>query len=97
MVSSGGIAVLAVAIVLLLGLKRLIGGVDSGIFVALLLVPIAVYSLLSGKIQELSGGGLALGFKDFAQASVASTSIKKRHHGRGSNAAARHQGRTGQP
>ena len=71
-----GTAVLALAIALLLGLKRLVGGVDSGVFIALLLVPIAVYSLLSGKIQELSGGGVALKFKDFAQASVASTSIK---------------------
>ena len=71
-----GIAVLALAIALLLGLKRLVGGVDSGVFIALLLVLIAVYSLLSGKIQELSGGGVALKFKDFAQASVASTSIK---------------------
>ena len=67
-----GIAVLALAIALLLGLKRLVDEVDSGVFIALLLVPIAVYSLLSGKIQELSGGGVSLKFKDFAQASVAS-------------------------
>ena len=44
-----GIAVLALAIALLLGLKRL-GGVDSGVFIALLLVPIVVYSLLSGLL-----------------------------------------------
>jgi hypothetical protein len=67
----GGVMVLALAIALLLALKRFAGGVDSGIFIALLLVPIAVYSLLSGKIQEMSGGGIALKFKDFAQASVA--------------------------
>ena len=72
----GGVMVLALAIALLLALKRFVGGVDSGIFIALLLVPIAVYSLLSGKIQEMSGGGLWIKFRDFAQASVATSGIK---------------------
>ena len=72
----GGVMVLALAIALLLALKRFAGGVDSGIFIALLLVPIAVYSLLSGKIQEMSGGGLWIKFRDFAQASVATSGIK---------------------
>ena len=72
----GGVMVLALAIALLLALKRFAGGVDSGIFIALLLVPIAVYSLLSGKIQEMSAAGIALKFKDFAQASVATSGIK---------------------
>jgi hypothetical protein len=72
----GSVVVLAVAIALLLALKRLAGRVDSGVFIALLLVPIAVYSLLSGRIEEMSGGGVALKFKDFAQASVATTAIK---------------------
>jgi hypothetical protein len=46
------LAVLVVATGLFFGLKRYAGGVDSAVFVALLLTPLLVYLFLSGRVQE---------------------------------------------
>jgi hypothetical protein len=70
------LAVLALATALFFGLKRYAGGVDSAVFVALLLTPILVYLFLSGRLQEFSGpGGWGAKFRDIAHASVETTKI----------------------
>jgi hypothetical protein len=70
------LAVLLLATGLFLGLKHYVGGIDSAIFVALLLTPLLIYLFLSGRIQEFSGpGGWGAKFRDIAHASVETTRI----------------------
>lgn len=70
------LAVLVLSTALFFGLKRYAGGVNSAVFVALLLTPLLVYLFLSGRVQEFSGpGGWGAKFRDIAQASVETTKI----------------------
>src|SRR5438552_4587118 len=49
---------------------------DSATFVALLLTPMVVYGVASGKIQEFSApGGWGAKFRDAAQAAVTPTAL----------------------
>ena len=77
MISTDALAVLISFTVLVLatglffGLKRYAGGVDSAVFVALLLTPLLLYLSLSGRLQEFSGpGGWGAKFRDIAHDSV---------------------------
>ena len=68
------LAVLVLSTGLLFGLKRYAGGVDSAVFVALLLTPLLLYLSLSGRVQEFSGpGGWGAKFRDIAHNSVETT------------------------
>lgn len=68
--------VLLLATGLFLGMKKFFGGIDSAIFVALLLTPLLVYLFVSGRLQEFSApGGWGAKFRDIAQASVETTKI----------------------
>jgi hypothetical protein len=70
------LAVLVLAAGLFFGLKRYAGGVDAAVFIALLLTPLLVYLVLSGRVQEFSGpGGWGAKFRDIAYASVETTKI----------------------
>lgn len=65
------LAVLVLATGLFFGLKRYAGGVDSAAFVALLLTPLFLYLVLSGRVQELYGpGGWGAKFRDTVHDSV---------------------------
>jgi hypothetical protein len=54
-VSSG--AVLLFSVLLLFIVTRVMGKVDGATFVAILVVPVLIYALLSGRLQEFSGPG----------------------------------------
>ena len=70
------LAVLVLSTGLLFGLKRYAGGVNSAVFVALLLTPLLLYLSLSGRVQEFSGpGGWGAKFRDIAHNSVETTKI----------------------
>jgi CBS domain-containing protein len=64
------LGVLVVGIVLAVATKRL-GVGDSATFIALLIIPLLVYGVASGKIQEFTGpGGWGAKFREAAQAQV---------------------------
>jgi hypothetical protein len=66
-----GVLALGLCIVLLFALDRGFSNVDSVIFVSLLLFPLIIYLLLSGRLQEFSGpGGWGAKFRDLAGAPV---------------------------
>ena len=70
---AGGAFVLAFAVAL--AISRMTVG-DSATFIALLLTPLLVYGVASGKIQEFSApGGWGAKFREAAQATVTPTGL----------------------
>jgi hypothetical protein len=73
-VSSG--IVLLVALGLLFMLSRAFGKVDGATFIAILLVPLLVYGILSGRLAEFSGpGGWGAKFQAVAEMEIDPTAI----------------------
>ena len=73
-VSSG--IVLLVALGLLFVLSRAFGKVDGATFIAILLVPLLVYGILSGRLAEFSGpGGWGAKFQAVAEMEIDPTAI----------------------
>lgn len=66
-----GAVVLAMSVGVLLLLNRLLKQVDGATFIAVLLVPLIVYAVASGRLAEFSGpGGWGAKFRDEAKAGV---------------------------
>lgn len=62
----GAVAALILGIVVVAIVKRQVGASDGLTIVALFLVPLVVYGLISDRIQEFAAGGLDMKFKDTA-------------------------------
>jgi hypothetical protein len=68
--------VLLAAVGVLFLMKRLLGSVDGSAFVAILLVPLIVYALVSGRLAEFSGpGGWGAKFRLAATSQVETSDI----------------------
>ena len=71
-----GAAVLVVAVLILLMMKWLLGSVDGATFVAILLVPLIVYAVVSGRVAEFTGpGGWGAKFRSAATSQVETSGI----------------------
>ena len=69
-------AVLIAAVGILFLVKQLLGSVDGSAFVAILLVPLIVYALASGRLAEFSGpGGWGAKFRSAATSQVETSDI----------------------
>lgn len=70
------VAVLVVAVGVLLVMKRLVGSVDGATFIAVLLIPLIVYAVVSGRVAEFSApGGWGAKFRSAATSQVESSGI----------------------
>ena len=74
---AAGIAVFVAALALIWGLRKIMGGsIDGAIFIAVLLVPVIVYALVSGRLAEFSGpGGWGAKFRTAATDQVEASAI----------------------
>lgn len=71
---STGVLVAAVGILFLV--KQLLGSVDGSAFIAILLVPLIVYALASGRLAEFSGpGGWGAKFRTATKSQVETSDI----------------------
>jgi len=72
-----GLAVFVAALALIWGLRKIMGGsIDGAIFIAVLLVPVIVYALVSGRLAEFSGpGGWGAKFRTAATDQVEASAI----------------------
>ncbi len=71
-----GIVVLVVAVGVLAAMKRLVGSVDGATFIAVLLIPLIVYAVVSGRVAEFSApGGWGAKFRSAATSQVESSGI----------------------
>ena len=71
-----GALALVVAVTLLVGLKKYLDTIDGTVFVALLLLPLIVYAVGSGRLEQFSApGGWGATFRDTANATVRTQNI----------------------
>ena len=71
------LGVFLAALALIWGLRKIMGGsIDGAIFIAVLLVPVIVYALVSGRLAEFSGpGGWGAKFRTAATDQVETSAI----------------------
>ena len=73
-----GALALVVAVTLLVGLKKYLDTIDGTVFVALLLLPLIVYAVGSGRLEQFSApGGWGATFRDTANATVRTQKLKE--------------------
>jgi hypothetical protein len=73
----GSAGVFLIAVVLLFVRSRMKEKFDGTTFVAILLVPLIVYGILSGRLAEFSAAGVSAKFQAVAQAEIDPTAIVK--------------------
>ena len=66
-----GLGTLGLAMVVLIALNRLLGAVDGATFIGTMIVPLLVWALASGRLEEFSGpGGWGAKFREEARSLV---------------------------